>query len=113
MPEAVVEGETFTPRIRVSQEVIANFIIFISDGSAVSPEDFQFSPEFVKFGPTNSTLNTSSPVSTFKDNKAEPDEQFTLTIELVSPFSFKPYVTINNPTEVVTIIDTTSECDEF
>ena len=109
VPEAVVEGETFTPRIRVSQEVFAEFLVFTYSRSAVSPEDYEFSPEVISFSPTESTL-TTSPVRISNDSEAEPDEQFTLTVELVAPLSLIPYVTINiNPSEVITILDTTSE----
>ena len=112
VPEAVVEGDTFTPRIRVSQEVSARFLVFTHNCSAVSNGDFEFSPERLNFAPTNLTL-TSSPVRISNDTEPEPDEQFILRVELVAPVSFTPYVTINNASQVITIIDTTGECEIF
>ena len=112
VPEAVIEGETFTPTIRVSQEVLARFLVFTYDRSAVSPEDFEFSPELVSFG-SSMSARTSSAVRISNDSDTEPDEQFTFRVELSAPVSLNPYVTINNPSEVITIIDTTSEYDVF
>ena len=58
-------------------------------------------------------LDTSAPVSISMDNEIEPYEVFTLRVQLASPVSFEPFVTINNPSEVITIVSTTGECSDF
>ena len=110
VPEIIVEGDTFIPRIVVSQEVVAEFLVYISDGTAISSADYRFTPELVQFGPTNTVLSTDSSVVTVSDGDEEPDETFILNIQLVSPLSLKPFLKINNPSEVITIVDNNSEC---
>ena len=108
VPELVLEGKSFTPRITVSSKVIAEFLVYASPISAVLSEDFEFSPEIIEFGPTDQTLTTSSIVTTFNNNKAEADKQFTISIELALPTSLAQALVIDNPSTVVTILDTTS-----
>ena len=110
VPEIIVEGGIFTPRIEVSQEVVAEFLVYISDGTAISSQDYRFTPELVQFGLTNSTvLFTNSSVVTVSDGNEEPDEAFILNIQLVSPLSLEPFLKINTPSEVITIVDNNSE----
>ena len=112
VPEVVAEGESFTPSIRASHEVIAEFVVFTGDGLAVSPEDFRFNPEFVTFSPRHLIFNASAPVKIFEDNEIETDEQFTVNVALVSALSFEPTVKINKPSATVNILASSpGECD--
>ena len=110
VPEVVIEGDSFTPRVVVSRGVVAQFLVYSSDSTALSSEDYEFTPELVEFSPANSTLSTSSPVTAVADTRIEADEAFILNVQLASPLNFGPFLEINNPSKVITILDNNSEC---
>ena len=111
VPKVVGEGELFLPRIQVSQKVEEEeFWLFTTSGTAILSMDFEYINESVVLDSTASMFNTSSPVSITKDNLVEPDETFTIHIGLGRPMK---NVIINNPSEVITIVDRNSECAYF
>ena len=108
-PEVVIEGDSFTPRIVMSQGVLAQFLVYISDSTALSTEDYEFTPELVEFNSTSTTLSTRFPVLTIADGKIEADETFIFKVKLASPLNFGPFLKIDNPSKMITILDNNSE----
>ena len=110
VPAVVHEGDTFSPIVRVSQQVSATLSVFSSDGTAFPLLDFELHSELIEFDPSNFSHSTSTPVDVKRDNFVEPNETFFIQLEFLAPNSIKELVTITNPSEMITIIDNNSEC---
>ena len=109
-PATVREGEVFYPQVTVSEQVLASFFILGFSGTAETSLDFSYIPAEIPFAASNITLPSPNAVLTFADNLVEPDETFTLDVDLFDPDSLRPVITyINDPT-TVTILDNNSEC---
>ena len=109
-PATVVEGEMFHPRLNVSQQVLASFLILGLPGTAAPPLDFIYSPAQIAFAASNISLASSSAVMTFADKLVEPNETFTLDVQLLEPDTLSDVITYINEPWTVTILDNNSEC---
>ena len=107
----VQEGDSIFPELTLSHPAAASFRVYTPFGSGTATKnlDYSFTNQNINFGPSDFSLNTSSPINIYIDSVVEPDETFSLSFYLAQSLSTYDIITIGDSVKTITITDRNSE----